>query len=154
MARLRTAAIVLAAACASAGPGIEAPEAGVKQLTLTAARSSDEMPVAPLPAAPQFVELPILRITNPDLRAFSVRLSVRWTAGGSIKEITVGSVSPYPPDRAGTFSLPVSAATREGLLAKGGAPRVRFSLEPLSVDQPLSPALEVQVGAPSWRSSK
>jgi hypothetical protein len=120
---------------------------------LTAGAPRQDVALSPLPAGPATLTLTIAGISNPSSQAFSVRASVVWSGAGGTGAIeqTIGSVTPYPPTRPGSFALGVPEAARRTLARSDGQLSLRLALQPIAADRPLADPLRVTLGDPAWR---
>lgn len=161
----RTAILLALAACAADArspdprdPGDPGPSSqpghqpGQKMHTLTATAPRQDLAISPPPAEPATLTLTITGIDDPSAQAFSVGASVVWSApGAGAIEQTIGSITPYPPTRPGSFALGVPEAARRTLARGDGQLSLRLTLQPISADRPLAEPLRVTLADPAWR---
>jgi hypothetical protein len=84
------------------------------------------------PERQRFVQVAVGEVVNP--RLIRLMIEVRYRPPGGPDEL-LGTISPFPPDRAGTYTLPT-----RGSLRPGGA----IVLSLISLDQ-VGPADEVRI---------
>lgn len=111
---------------------------------------------APLP----ILEVPVVKISNPQEMSFSIFASLEWrrysrgSAGN--EKIPLGNFTVYPPDRTGSYMLRASTAFED--LKAMGADLSRdqvFILLEMKRTNPNRPwsAVRVEIGPLRWRSS-
>jgi hypothetical protein len=113
---------------------------------LTASAPEREFDVPRLAAPPRVLSLTVAKIRNAPGQAFSLAC----TAAGP-PDAAIGTVTPYPPERGGTFTLSVPPAAARLLSPEAGRGKVRLTLTPIAADRPLAPSLEVTVSELAWR---
>ena len=116
--------------------------------TLTAATPAQEFEVPRLPSPPRVLTLTISRIQNPLGQGFSLACTAKGSEGALI---ALGTVTPYPPEQGGTFTLSVPPPAAQTLASKTGQVKVRLALAPVAPDRPLAAPLEVTVSELTWR---
>lgn len=137
------------------------PGQDMHSITLTAGAPRQALAIAPLPAAPTTLILPITAIDNPSAHAFSLRASVVWSnagagvpgapeVAGTIEE-AVGSVTPFPSAEPGSFVLGIPEPARNLLSRREGLLTLRLTLQPIARDRALVQPLRVTLGEPAWR---
>jgi hypothetical protein len=132
-------------------PPTKPPDDALAVLTLAVPAQELQLPAPQLP--PMALRLDVTAIHNPAAQGFTLRatLIVGSTTGSEpAVSFELGSVAPYPAERPGRFSLPISEAIR--LLLEGPARRavLRVQLEPIASERPLVEPLRVTLGAPGW----
>jgi hypothetical protein len=105
----------------------------------------------------QIVRIDLVGISNPlkDPFYIGVYLGVRLVNGGPyVTRAEIGSISPYPPDHPGNFSMDTSSAVRalSASTAKLKSAKLDLLLElkPSHPDESLT-SVRVTVGYPEWR---
>lgn len=114
-------------------------------LTPTAPRQ--DLTVSP-PAGAATLVLTLVTIENPSSQAFSLAASLAAQSGAHEEQI--GSVTPFPATRPGSFVLTLPEAARTSV-TRDGPLVLRLTLQPIASDRPLAEPLRVTVGAPAWR---
>ena len=82
--------------------------------------------------------------SNPMHQAWAINLSLQLA---NDETLFIGSVSPYPIDRPGSFTVPIPALVQEPLAEQGGV--LVAELQAAS-GQPLREPLEIEFSA-TWR---
>jgi hypothetical protein len=144
--------LLLTLACASDSKPPEKPDPGMRGPVLTAAGPRQQVAVTPFAVAPTNLSLTIESIENPSTQPFSVRASLRWQGGqGPPVESEIATITPYPSDQAGTFSLVIPPAAGRSAILVGGRLTLILELLPIRSDQALVEPLQVTLGALTWR---
>ena len=139
---------IVAASALIAGIASAAPMATV----LTASAPHQELPLATVAAKPATVTLTIAAIDNPSSQAFSLAASVAWTSNDGHRTVEpLRRVTPYPPNRPGSFVIALDAPVRS-LFGRGdGQLALVLALQPIATDRPLIEPLRVSISPPVWR---
>jgi hypothetical protein len=125
------------------------------EVLLTSEALSREFPLGAVPEAPAAAEVALLRITNPSGEAFAIQVSLVPADGeGTGRIVELGSFTPYPADRTGSYLVTVPNPAKEVLKSGDPGTRVRVSLEPVAPDRPLPTPLEVVLTEPVWRGAR
>ena len=166
-ARPRVARAARAAAClcvvAACRSRPDAPPPGVDSLA-TAAVTDTLVLTAGRPAAERrldlasargatALEVTLLRIDNPSLTPFSVRVRIvnAAMAGTAADTVVLGEFAVYPPDRTGRYVVGLPAEEAARLRARGeGAAVLRLDLVPLA-PVPARQTIRVVAGPVVWR---
>jgi hypothetical protein len=123
---------------------------------LTAERpvASHPLDLAAVPRGATAVEVTLLRVENPSLTPFTVRVRLALgPPGGALADtVVLGEFSAYPPDRAGRYVVGVPPQAAAALRAHGaGAAALVFELVPISPRAAPAQPVRVQVGRVAWR---
>jgi hypothetical protein len=141
----------LALACSSDPKPIDQPDPTVHTAILSAGAPRQDLALAALATAPDDLVLTIAAIDSPAGVAFSVAARVVWRGDAAPIEAALGSVTPFPADRPGTFLLSVPDPARALLVRKDGRLSLRVELQPIAADRPLAESLRVTLGELRWR---
>jgi len=143
----------------TAAPGKAVESTSDVTLTEIQPAARIQLPAAIRAAPAPILEIPLVRISNPQEMSFSIFVSLEWSrpaqrAAGKEK-ILLGNFTVYPPDRPGNYILRAST-TFEKLKALGadlGRDQIVVALEMkrTNPNQPWSP-VEVEIGPLRWRS--
>jgi hypothetical protein len=128
------------------------PDGARTQVTLTVdgpAADFDLPPVSSMKGPPTALRISASRVENPSKQGVSILATLR-SAGAEATERTVGTVTLYPSDRPGVFSLTLPPEIRADL-GRAHPQRLRLSLQPAAPGRPLVAPLTVVVDPPEWR---
>lgn len=140
-----------ALACAAEPRAIDQPDPTMLTTQLTASAPRQDLAVAAFASAPANLALTVAAIDNPAAIAFSVAVAVAWRGDGAPIEVALGSVTPFPADRPGTFLISIAEPARALLVRKDGRLTARVELQPIAADRPLAEPLRVSLGELRWR---
>lgn len=117
-------------------------------LLLTAGRPRATIDPGPLPEGRAVLELELLSIEGAD-DAFVVRIAFAPETDGA-ESFEIGRVTPFPPDRAARFALPIPDALARSLRASPGL-RISIEVLPIAADRPLPEDLILELAPLRWR---
>jgi hypothetical protein len=128
-------------------------------LTETQPVARIQLPTSIRAAPPPVLEIPLVKISNPQEMSFAIFVSVEWSRpaqGGAGKEkVLLGNFTVYPPDRTGNYML--RASTTFEKLKTLGADLSRdqivvvLEMKRTNPSQPWS-RVQVEIGPLRWRS--
>jgi hypothetical protein len=140
-----------ALACAAEPRAIDQPDPAVHTTLLTASAPRVDLAITAFASPPDNLALTIAAIDNPSAIAFSVAVRVAWRGDGAPIDAALGSVTPFPATRPGTFLISIGEPARTLLVRKDGRLTARVELQPVAADRPLAEPLRVSLGELRWR---
>jgi hypothetical protein len=143
--------VALVVACSADVRAPEPPDPTMHAIVLGPAAPRQDVALAAFATAPAALVLAIVAIDNPLSQGFSLAAGVTWRgADGAIREAALGTVTPYPATRPGSFQLALPAPARALLARRDGRLSLQLALQPITADRPLAPPLTVTLGEPRW----
>lgn len=119
-------------------------------VTLSLARPIGTCRVAPVLALgpPRIASIPLTRVDNPDMAAFSISVDLRTEGTGVFH---VGSFGPYPADRGERFALGVQKAFEKLRQVRGAEEKAQIVFEmKIPRTQRKPDRLSVEIGPVRW----
>ena len=127
------------------------PSPTMSGVTLTATAPRQSVAIAAQPAASTTVVVAIAAIDNPSRQPFSLAVSVAWSGDGTTTDEPIGTVTPYPSTRPGSFTLGIPEGARTWLARTDGQLSLQVALTPIDPARPLVDPLRVTLGDATWR---
>lgn len=100
----------------------------------------------PTGGAKDVIVLEVIRVTNPRAQSWGLRVTIE--SGTAV--IQLGTVSLFPADTPGAYTLPLQASA--SLLAEEPGAELVIQLISLQVGQALIDPLEVRISPPRWHT--
>src|SRR5262249_52338725 len=101
--------------------------------------------------APTALRIVVVRVENPSKQGVSIASALRAQGPGTEAAArTLGTVTLYPSDQPGAFTVTLPPEARADL-ARAAAARVTLTLQSAVTGRPLAAPLAVVVATPSWR---